>query len=75
MKEGLKPMNRQYVHLSQDKETAYLVGSRHDQNPVILQIDAYKAYQDGIAFYLGNETVWLSEALPSQYIKMLNQDD
>ena len=32
MKEGLKPMNRQYVHLSQDKETAYLVGSRHDQN-------------------------------------------
>lgn len=75
MKEGLKPMNRQYVHLSQDKETAYLVGSRHDQNPVILQIDAYKAYQDGIAFYLGNETVWLSEALPSQYIKMLNHLD
>lgn len=61
-------MNRQYVHLSLDKETALQVGKRHDSSPIILKIEAYKAYQDGISFYLGNETVWLSDSIPPQYI-------
>ena len=69
MEKGLQPMNRQYVHLSQDEQTAYLVGSRHDSHPVILIIDALKASQDGIQFYLGNETVWLSDPIPPKYIK------
>ena len=32
--EGLKPMNRQYVHLSSDKVTAEKVGQRHDKKRV-----------------------------------------
>lgn len=68
MQKGLQPMNRQYVHLSLDKETALQVGKRHDSSPIILKIQAYKAYQDGISFYLGNETVWLSDSIPPQYI-------
>lgn len=68
MKYGLKSMNRQYVHLSSDIETALEVGSRKDKQPVILKIDAFKAYQDGICFYLGNEKVWLSQTIPPSYI-------
>ena len=34
MEEGLKPMNRLYVHLSTDIETAIRVGKRHG-NPVV----------------------------------------
>lgn len=69
MKDGLLPMNRQYVHLSADKETAIQVGSRHDKEPVILEIMALKAYEDGIHFYLGNEKVWLADVIAPQYIK------
>ena len=32
MQKGLQPMNRQYVHLSLDKETALQVGKRHDSS-------------------------------------------
>lgn len=71
MESGLSPRSRQYVHLSQDVETAENVGKRHDSKPCILIIDAKKAWNEGIKFYLGNEKVWLSDAIPSRYIKEL----
>jgi putative RNA 2'-phosphotransferase len=67
--EGLKSMNRQHVHLSTDQETARIVGARRAQQPVILEIQAEAAHQDGIAFYRGNEDVWLAENIPPKYIK------
>lgn len=66
---GLSPQSRQYVHLSQDIETAEKVGMRHDNRPCILIIDAKNAWNDGIKFYFGNEKVWLADAIPSRYIR------
>ncbi len=37
--EGLVPGSRQYVHLSEDREEARRVGSRHARDPVLLRID------------------------------------
>lgn len=71
MENGLVPQSRQYVHLSQDIETAQDVGKRHDDKPCILVIDALKSWNDGIAFYYGNEKVWLADSVPSVYIKKL----
>lgn len=71
LKEGLKPMGRQYVHLSVDKETALRVGKRKDLKPALLVIDSAKASSDGVPFYIGNEKVWLAEAVPSKYLTAL----
>ena len=71
LKDGLLPMSRQYVHLSTDIDTAQLVGKRRDTNPVILQIDAGKAYKNGVSFYKGNDIVWLCDSIPTAYIKVL----
>lgn len=68
LKEGLLPQKRQYVHLSEDVETAISVGKRRDNSPIILVIDASTAYKEGVKFYLGNEKVWLSSPIPSKYI-------
>lgn len=68
-KEGLKPMNRQYVHLSVDAATARKVGLRHDKNPVILVIDSPKMYSDGFKFFhSANDGTWMCESVPKQYI-------
>lgn len=67
-KSGLQPKGRQYVHLSMDTETALLVGRRHDNKPVLLKVDAKKAWGDGIRFYLGNDKVWLADNIPSKYL-------
>ncbi|QDU80317.1 RNA 2'-phosphotransferase [Polystyrenella longa] len=66
---GLLPMARQYVHCSADRETATLVGKRKAACPVILEIDAGRADQAGVPFYLGNELIWLADQVPPEYIR------
>ena len=68
LQEGLKPMGRQYVHLSADVTTAHAVGVRHDASPVLLVVDAAAAHAAGVAFYRGNDQVWLADAVPARYI-------
>jgi putative RNA 2'-phosphotransferase len=68
LSEGLKPMDRQHVHLSLDVETAEVVGRRKDAHPVVLCIDAARAYDSGIAFYRGNESVWLTGGVPAEFL-------
>lgn len=73
VREGLKPMSRQYVHLSSDIATAQKVGKRHDDCPVILMVDATKMHNDGFKFYhTGNDTTWLCESVPFKYIGSVN---
>lgn len=69
MEKGLLPMGRQYVHMSADVETAEQVGRRRDNTPVVLIIDAKKASEDGITFYVGNDKVWLADCIPPKYIR------
>lgn len=68
MEEGLKPMGRQYVHLSVDVETALSVGARRDGRPALLRVDARAAAADGYAFYIGNQKVWLADEVPGRYL-------
>jgi putative RNA 2'-phosphotransferase len=64
---GIQKMNRQHVHLSQEKETATKVGSRHGK-PVVLTILSAKMNQDGIQFYQSENGVWLTDFVDSKYI-------
>lgn len=70
-REGLKPMGRQYVHLSIDTATAKQVGRRKAQAPVILRVKAEAAHVGGIRFYRGNELVWLADDVPPAFIEGL----
>lgn len=65
---GLLPQGRQYVHLSQDMETAEIVGKRRDAKPNILVIEAKKAWDSGVKFYIGNEKVWLADQIPFLFV-------
>lgn len=68
LREGLKPMGRQYVHLSVDEETAEAVARRKSAAPIILKIDAAAACANGVVFYAGNDKVWLADAVPTRFI-------
>lgn len=71
LNEGLKPMRRQYVHLSIDTDMATQVGKRRDSTPIILQIDTVKAEDAGVHFYIGNERVWLCDFIPADTLTIL----
>lgn len=66
---GLRPMRRQFVHLSPDTKTAMKVASRRTRDPVILVIDAARAHADGVAFYATNDQVWLAERIAPEYLR------
>ncbi|SHJ66958.1 putative RNA 2'-phosphotransferase [Rubritalea squalenifaciens DSM 18772] len=69
MKEGLKRMNRQHVHLSSCEKTARHVGARHGK-PVILKVNAKAMYEDGHLFYLSENHVWLVDFVESKYLSL-----
>jgi putative RNA 2'-phosphotransferase len=67
-KDGLRPMGRQYVHLTLRRDFAENVGRRRDPRPAILVVEAFKAHQDGIEFYRANENFYLADKVPARYI-------
>ncbi|MDX3454169.1 RNA 2'-phosphotransferase [Streptomyces sp. ME02-8801-2C] len=66
--EGLRPMNRHAVHLSPDRETATRVGARRGR-PVVLPVDAAAMHRDGHLFHVSENGVWLTESVPSRYLR------
>jgi putative RNA 2'-phosphotransferase len=69
LREGLRPMARQYVHLTADAGIASRVGGRRGR-PVLLRVDARAARAAGIIFYRANETFWLVDSLPAEYLSL-----
>jgi putative RNA 2'-phosphotransferase len=61
-------MGRHHVHLSADPETATRVGARHGK-PVVLEVAAARMAADGHRFYVSDNGVWLTDAVPPHYLK------
>ncbi|HOT92560.1 MAG TPA: RNA 2'-phosphotransferase [Anaerolineae bacterium] len=70
-REGLRPMQRQYVHLATTPEMARSIALRHTNKPIILRIDAAHAYTAGVIFYHPEENIYLCEAVPEEFITFL----
>ncbi|WP_402718406.1 RNA 2'-phosphotransferase [Janthinobacterium rivuli] len=64
---GLLPGSRNHVHLSSSRETAVAVGARHGK-PVVLTVDAAAMRAQGHVFYVSDNGVWLTQAVPVAFI-------
>ena len=73
LKEGLKPMTRQFVHLSAAYDTAVAVGKRHGK-PVVLIVRAADFASDGHTLYLSANGVWQAKAVPPEYLSLKNEE-
>jgi len=69
LEHGLKPMRRQHVHLSWEIAVARNVGSRHGR-PEVLVVDAARMAADGFRFFLSDNKVWLTDSVPSRYLRV-----
>ncbi len=64
---GLAPGSRNHVHLSLDLGTASNVGSRHGKL-VVLTVRARAMAAQGHLFFLSQNGVWLTAAVPAEFI-------
>jgi putative RNA 2'-phosphotransferase len=69
LRSGLKPRDRQYVHLSLSYEEAESVAKRHDPAPTILVVDALSAYGEGVRFYQAGP-LFLVENVPAKFLSV-----
>ncbi len=65
---GLVKGNRHHVHLSAEVKTAEIVGNRRGK-AVALEVLSEQMHEDGYAFYLSANGVWLTDTVPPQYLK------
>lgn len=71
--DGLKPMGRQYVHLSVSPRVAFDVGSRRCDEPVIISVNCTEAAAGGLVFHNANKDIWLTEHVPAKYLSKLGR--
>lgn len=67
LKEGLRPMGRQFVHMTTDIALARQVGGRHGK-PCVILVEAERAWNDGVAFHHANRGFWLAATIPGKYL-------
>ena len=70
LREGLRRGSRHHVHLSPDVGTATRVGARRGR-PRVLEVDAAAMARDGHAFLRSDNGVWLVDAVPPSYLRLL----
>ncbi|MGM0500409.1 MAG: RNA 2'-phosphotransferase [Bacillota bacterium] len=71
---GLKPMGRNYVHLSVGLKEAKKVALRRTNQPLIFEVKALKAYQEGQDFYKTAEDIYLTDQLSADYLFLLKNN-
>ncbi|MBR5111435.1 MAG: RNA 2'-phosphotransferase [Clostridia bacterium] len=64
---GLLKQSRQYVHLTDNHDTAIAVGKRHGK-PVVYAVDAHAMWQEGYAFFRSENGVWLTDHVPAAFL-------
>ena len=69
LKDGLKPRDRRYVHLSSSLQDAEAIGKRRDPKPAIIVVDASAAQQANISFYASGP-LFLAETVPPQFLSL-----
>jgi len=65
--EGLRPMGRQFVHMSTDPDIARTVGARHGK-PCVIEVDAAGLYTAGHPMYHTSDNVWLTDEVPQGFL-------
>lgn len=65
--QGLIPKSRLYVHLTDNRDAARIIGQRHGK-PVIYRVKSSNMAADGYSFYRSVNGVWLTKEVPTKYL-------
>ena len=68
LSDGIKPMKRNYVHLSVNIKDAIEVGRRKSSRVVVLEVNPECLYRRGYKLYRASDTVYLVSYVPPECI-------
>ena len=67
--EGLKKMNREYVHLSANPNDALKIGFRHGKS-ILIELRTEQLIAHKYKFYNTENDIWLTDDIPSKYLAL-----
>jgi len=68
LKSGLLPGSKEHIVMTKDKDLAIRIAHRLDQKPIILEIKAGVAAENGIPFFPFGDSIYLTDKIPAQFI-------
>jgi putative RNA 2'-phosphotransferase len=68
LQRGLDPGGKQFIPLAIDSALALRIGRRRDSNPILVEIHAQQANDEGVVFYQTHPQLYLATHVPSIYI-------
>ena len=71
---GLHPTDRRFVHLSRTYGQALEAGIHRDPSPIIIEIDASAAVQDGIVISQAGKNVFIAGGIPPKFMSILKRE-
>ncbi len=72
---GLRPSDRNMIHLSATPEKAYSAGRVHNHDPIILAVDVAKASHAGNFIYRAGKSVYITDAVEAEHIKVFDDEE
>ncbi len=75
LENGIAPIRQRYVHLSTSYRKANEAASVHSENPVVIEVDAETAQQDGIFFMAVNDDIVLVDNVPPEYLSIVEAQE
>ncbi len=66
---GLRPSDRDKIHLSATPDKAYSAGRVHIADPILLEVDVKKASDAGNFIFRAGKTVYITEAVEPEHLK------
>lgn len=73
--DGLVPMSRQLVHLSDTVDAATRVGERHAENPLVFEVDAAAITEAGQQLTRRGRATYTTERVPPAYLSIRPVED
>ncbi len=75
LENGITSLRQRYVHLSTSYGKANEAASIHTDNPVVIEIDAEDAQQDGLLFMTVNNDIVLTDEVPPEYLSIVETQE
>lgn len=72
---GLRPTDRNMIHLSSSAEKAYSAGRVHNPDPIILTIDVAAAQRGGSAILRAGKTVYVTDAVEPENLAVFDDKE
>jgi putative RNA 2'-phosphotransferase len=68
LRQGIAPQGHTYCLLASSPELALRMGRRRDPDPLLVEIQAQRACENGVIFYQTNPLIYLANYIPPAYI-------